>query len=785
MTAISARVSTRRWWDIPAAILLFAAIITASVRLAATNWTEDLALIQFVAAFGLFAGLALGQSTFSRTVVVIFTLLYGLFIIGLQLGLLIEGGVPWSERIPSVAGRLFFSASQLAQRKPVTDPMLFLGLMALIFWLLSAQGGYSLTRHGNTWQAALPIGLAMFIIHIHDPYWPYRAWFLATYIFFALLLLARMTYLHSHARWQQSHTRLPPYLGLDLIRITLLVTAVLVLLAWTFPALASSVPLAEQAWRRLSRPWTVARSRMTNAFASLRASVGLVYDYYGDSLPLGRGNNLTDNIIMTIKAPPFPDTVRRFYWRARVYDTYEDGLWTSTYDESIPLTPENFELNQPVLTDGRWSATLDMTTWVPLTTLFVIPQPEWVSRPVLADTSRNPDGTLDLAALHASQNLQAGETYQVRSSISAVTESAMRASSTTYPDWVEERYLQLPDTITDRTYELARNLSSGQENPYDKTVAVIEYLRDTISYTNSVPVPPTGQDPVDWVLFELQEGFCNYYSSSAIVLLRAMGIPARWAVGYAQGEYDAGSQTYTIRQREAHSWPEVFFTGIGWVEFEPTLSQPQLVRPVGSPDDLLEDNPFSQFDPSANTPLNQSPGELQGFLQAEGAGFGDETAQTTLNILLTALLVLASLGLIGFAVFAARSRRKRGARPIPQLIESGFRRLGIKPPKLILGWSRVAGLPPVSRAYNEINRGLARLGLQPGAGNTPAERAAAIGSLLPSVAAPAENLVLEYQRVIYGAEDGNVESAQQNARTIWKRSWLARLNRLLYRFQEK
>jgi hypothetical protein len=67
----------------------------------------------------------------------------------------------------------------------------------------------------------------MFIIHIHDPYWPYRAWFLATYIFFSLLLLARMTYLHSHARWQQSHTRLPPYLGLDLIRVTLLVTAVL------------------------------------------------------------------------------------------------------------------------------------------------------------------------------------------------------------------------------------------------------------------------------------------------------------------------------------------------------------------------------------------------------------------------------------------------------------------------------------------------------------------------------------------------------------------------------
>jgi hypothetical protein len=350
---------------------------------------------------------------------------------------------------------------------------------------------------------------------------------------------------------------------------------------------------------------------------------------------------------------------------------------------------------------------------------------------------------------------------------------------------VAERYLQLPETITDRTYELAHGISEEHDNPYDRTVAVIEYLRDTITYANSVPVPPTGQDPVDWVLFDLKEGFCNYYATSAIILLRAMGIPARWAVGYAQGEYDAASQTYIVRQREAHSWPEVFFSGVGWVEFEPTTSQPDLVRPEGNPEDLAADNPFSQFDPSANTPLNQSPGELQGFLNAEGAGLGGEITQSPTSIVLTVILVLAALALIGFSMFAVRTRRLRLARPIPQVLESGFRRLGVKPPRLVINWSRASRLPPVSRAYNEINRGLGRLGLKPGLDNTPAERAAAIGSLLPSVAAPATNLVQEYQRVVYGSGDGDVESAQKDARTIRNRSWLARLNRLLSRFQEK
>ncbi|MBK8034101.1 MAG: transglutaminase domain-containing protein [Chloroflexi bacterium] len=53
-------------------------------------------------------------------------------------------------------------------------------------------------------------------------------------------------------------------------------------------------------------------------------------------------------------------------------------------------------------------------------------------------------------------------------------------------------------------------------------------------------MPPANRDAVDWVLFDLRRGYCNYYASAMVVMLRTMGIPARMAAGFAQGEWDAG-----------------------------------------------------------------------------------------------------------------------------------------------------------------------------------------------------------------------------------------------------
>ncbi len=141
-----------------------------------------------------------------------------------------------------------------------------------------------------------------------------------------------------------------------------------------------------------------------------------------------------------------------------------------------------------------------------------------------------------------------------------------------------QTYLQLPEDLPKRLVELANGLVMGSTTPYDRVRAIESYLRK-VPYSLDVPEPPKDQDVVDYYLFDLKQGYCDYSASALVVLARAAGIPARLVMGYAQGAYDAQNQVYVVTEADAHSWPEVYFTGIGWVEFEPTAAQPEIVRP--------------------------------------------------------------------------------------------------------------------------------------------------------------------------------------------------------------
>ncbi len=193
----------------------------------------------------------------------------------------------------------------------------------------------------------------------------------------------------------------------------------------------------------------------------------------------------------------------------------------------------------------------------------------------------------------------------MRSYIDNPTIWEMRESPTEYPDWIENHYLQLPSDFPTSIKQLAEEITKDKETAYDKTFAITQYLRNNIDYQEQIPNPPKNQDPIEWFLFDLKQGFCNYYASAEVLMLRSIGIPARMVFGYAQGEEDLDDITYTVRRKQSHAWPEVYFNGIGWVEFEPTAGQPVLSRLVGSPNDpaRIGDNEIgqrpSQFDREA------------------------------------------------------------------------------------------------------------------------------------------------------------------------------------------
>ena len=144
-----------------------------------------------------------------------------------------------------------------------------------------------------------------------------------------------------------------------------------------------------------------------------------------------------------------------------------------------------------------------------------------------------------------------------------------------------QRYLALPPGIPMRVLELASELTGGAPTPLDRIRIIESYLRK-IPYTLDLPAPPVDRDIVDYFLFDLKKGYCDYYATAMVVMARAIGVPARLAMGYASGSYDSANQRYLVTEADAHSWAEIYFPGYGWVEFEPTGGLPEVQRPGSS-----------------------------------------------------------------------------------------------------------------------------------------------------------------------------------------------------------
>jgi len=304
---------------------------------------------------------------------------------------------------------------------------------------------------------------------------------------------------------------------------------------------------------------------------------------------VGADPAISQNVVFTVQTgelPPMPDNefdeiIPTYYWRSITYDIYNGRGWETTLTESInysagqlilDTTPPGYRL---INLDVKKSPNVDERLyWTG--TLVSVDQPfqlGWRELPNSLPKSADPLGGAD--ALGAAAGF---DRYRVRSLLPVATIEQMRASDKNYPEIIRERYLALPGTVPARVRRLARELTENGTNPYDQAVALEAYLR-TYPYTLDVPPPPQDRDIADYFLFDLLTGYCDYYASSMVVMARSIGLPARLVTGYASGAYIPSSAQYVVRIKDAHSWVEIYFNGIGWVEFEPTASQPQILRP--------------------------------------------------------------------------------------------------------------------------------------------------------------------------------------------------------------
>jgi transglutaminase-like putative cysteine protease len=332
----------------------------------------------------------------------------------------------------------------------------------------------------------------------------------------------------------------------------------------------------------------------------------------------------------------------QLYWRGIVLGDYDGRTWTrvarrrGARPEQIAIATHGRRIRHEVTmepTGKRWLFALELS---------------------------NPDFDLPGRYVNSTDELELSASSPITERMRYATEAyvAFDLQPSTPPARLE-RWLDLPAGYNPRTLALAQQLK--QANPADSIRAVLRKFHDE-QYVYTLEPPLLGRDAVDDFLFGSKAGFCEHYSGAFVVLMRAMGIPARVVTGYQGGELNPVDGYLTVRQSDAHAWAEVWIAGSGWRRVDPTGAvAPERIRsnlagalPQTGPFGLgplinLQNNPNSwlaqlRFGIGAmNNAWNQwvldyNPDRQRSFLEELGAAFGN--LRTLAGLALTAALLL-------------------------------------------------------------------------------------------------------------------------------------------------
>jgi len=274
----------------------------------------------------------------------------------------------------------------------------------------------------------------------------------------------------------------------------------------------------------------------------------------GDSVRIVGTIRLSPQVQFTVESPT------EAYWSTATYDRYTGSGWVRSGDTE----PYAGQLRGPP-GDGR-----ELRQTVTAETELGAMPAAW--RPTAVDGIRaGRVRTTPQGSLRPATTIEPGESYTVTSRVSDASAAELRTAGTDYPDGVVEQYTRLPASTPDRVAERAANVTADAETPYEKAVAVESHLESTKRYSLSVERPEG--DVADAFLFEMDAGYCTYFATTMVAMLRAEGVPARFVTGYTPGE--RVDDEFVVRGFDSHAWVQVYVPDEGWVQFDPTPADPR------------------------------------------------------------------------------------------------------------------------------------------------------------------------------------------------------------------
>lgn len=290
--------------------------------------------------------------------------------------------------------------------------------------------------------------------------------------------------------------------------------------------------------------------------------------------PVSLGVSLSDappeTVALRVRlGAPLPPGPWPRYWRARALNVYTGRAWWADARAGAGLPADDAPAAQ--------GAVVQEVELVERASPLLVALPDVVGLDLPASVERLADGSIAAVA-----GDPAARRYR------AVSLPQDLAPPADYPGGPQgappagQESLGLPAGLPPRVGELARSVTAGAAGPLAQALALEAYLRE-LPYAYEVRPIPAGGDAVDQFLFEMRQGYCTYYASAMAVMARSLGIPARVAVGYATGSYDAALGAYVVREAEAHAWPELLIGG-RWLPFEPTPVRPLPARGAAPPE---------------------------------------------------------------------------------------------------------------------------------------------------------------------------------------------------------
>jgi transglutaminase-like putative cysteine protease len=239
--------------------------------------------------------------------------------------------------------------------------------------------------------------------------------------------------------------------------------------------------------------------------------------------------------------------------------------------------------------------------------------------------------------------------------------------------------LTLPADFPDSVRRQAREITQDAATPYDQAVALQQFFTDG-SFTYDLRGPGGNGSGSEAIVDFLQSrrGFCEQFAAAYAAMARSLGIPARVAVGFTAGEYDASAKEFSVRARDAHAWPEVYLTGLGWTQFEPTPAGNAPGQADGNLGEPARQGPTTPTTPTTTPTGSTTPTRPSTSPQAPRGAANIQTDSSSGSggdspfdqwVVLTALVVIAAVALLGWALLRVmrkvrrRTRRRRSTVP--------------------------------------------------------------------------------------------------------------------------